>query len=97
DALRARAQQERLADRPRLHVAFGDRADRLAPTADAVAMKGRQKQLALPHVRRLIEGQQRVRAEGRFEHGRVGLPGPGHRWIGAEDLSDELGVGYEDP
>ena len=75
DPLRVGAQRERLADRPGLHLLAGRLADQLAVAADPLAVEGRQEQLALLHVGRVVEGQHRVGPERRLEHGRVGLAG----------------------
>ena len=73
DPLRVRAQRERLADRPALHLPQGDLAHQLAVALDPLAVEGRQQQLALLHVRRVVEGEDRVRAERRLQDRRVRL------------------------
>ena len=93
DPLGVGAQREGLADRPGLHLPARRLADQLAVAAHPLAVEGRQQQLALLHVRRVVEGQHRVRAERRLEHGRVGLAGVELLGRAGEDRFDQGRVG----
>ena len=93
DPLRVRPQRERLADRPAVHLGERRLADQLSVALDPLAVEGRQQQLALAHVRRLVEGEDRVRAERRLEHRRVRLAGVRQLGRGGEELFDQRRVG----
>ena len=79
-----------LADRPALHLRQGDLAHQLPVGLDPLAVEGRQQQLALAHVRLVVEGEDRVRADGRLEDGRVRLAGVHLGGRAGEDLFDQL-------
>jgi hypothetical protein len=75
DSLRMTAQRERLADRPALHLAQGDFVHQLSVALDPLAVERGQQQLALLHVRDVVEGQDRVRSQCRLQYRRVRLAG----------------------
>ena len=75
DPLGVGAQREGLADRPALHLAARHLDDQLAVAPHPLAVEGRQQQLALLHVRRVVEGEDRVGPERRLQHRRVRLAG----------------------
>jgi hypothetical protein len=51
-------QGERHPDGPALHVVLRDHADRVSPALDVVAVKRRQQQLAMAHVRLVVEREE---------------------------------------
>ena len=73
-----------------------DLGHQLAVALHPLAVERRQQQLALGHVRLLVEQQHRVRAEHRPEDP-VGLAGVQEPRVAGEDLLDVLGVGEQDP
>ena len=73
-----------------------DLADQLAVALDPLAVKGRQQQLALAHVRRVVEGQHRVGPERRLEHRRVRLAGVERRGGAGEERFDQVRAGDVD-
>ncbi len=98
DPLGVGAQRERLADRPALHLPPGHLDDQLAVALDPLAVEGRQQQLALAHVRLVVEGEDRVRPQRRLQHRRVRLAGVEDRRRAGEDLFDEVRAGdVDDP
>ena len=96
DPLGVGAEREGLADRPALHLPKGDLADQLAVGGDPLAVEGRQEQFALLHVRPVVEGEHRVRAERRLQHRRVRLAGVHLGGRAGEDLFDEVRPGDVD-
>jgi hypothetical protein len=96
DPLGMGAQRERHAHRPALHVALGDLADRVSPALDVVTVEGRQQQLAVAHVRFVVEREQRVRSNRGLENGGVGFAGVEDGRITREDLLDEFRLGDVD-
>ena len=98
DPLGVRPHREGLADRPALHLLARHRHDQLAVALDPLAVEGRQQQLALAHVRLVVEGEDRVRTQRRLEHGRVGLAGVEDRGRAGEHGLDQVGPGdVDDP
>ena len=67
--------------------------DQLAVALDPLAVEGRQQQLALAHVRAVVEGQDRVRPERRLEHGRVRLAGVEDGGVAGEERFDQAPAG----
>ena len=78
------------------HLTPGDLDDQLAVALHPLAVEWRQQQLALAHVRPVVEGQHRVRAERRLEHGRVRLAGVEDGGVAGEQRFDEVGLGDVD-
>ena len=93
DPLGVRSQRERLADRPSLHLPPGHRHHQLAVALDPLAVERRQQQLALTHVRLVVEGEDRVRPQRGLQHRRVRLAGVEDGGGAGEDALDEVGAG----
>jgi hypothetical protein len=94
--LHARPELERLPVRPAVDLALRDLAHNLAVALHALPVEGRQEQLALAHVRSLVEQQYRVVAEDRLQH-HVGLAGMEHARVAREHLPHVVGVGDHHP
>ena len=84
------------ADRPARDLVRGRLRHQLDVAPHALAVERRQQQLALAHVRVLVERQQRVLAERVAEHGRVRLAGVEAARVAGEELLDELRLGDVD-
>jgi hypothetical protein len=98
DPLGVRPQRERLADRPALHLPPRRLDDQRAVALDPLAVEGRQQQLALAHVRLVVEGEDAVRPRRRLQHRRVRLAGVEDRRRASEDLFHQIGPGdVDDP
>ncbi len=85
-----------IVERPARHLLAGEGDDQLAVALDSLAVEGRQQELALAHVRGVVEGEDRVRAERRLQHRRVRLAGVEDRGRAGEDLFDQVGPGDVD-
>ncbi len=96
DPLGVGAHRERLADRPALHLLAGHLDDQLAVALDPLAVEGRQQQLALADVGRVVEGEDRVRPQRRLEHGGIGLAGVEGGGRAGEERFDQVGAGDVD-
>ena len=96
DRLHARAQLDLLAERPARHLALGGLGHHLHVAAHALAVEGREQQLALAHVALLVEREQRVLAERVAERERVGLAGVEDRGVAGEDALHLGRVGHVD-
>ncbi len=92
DPLHVRAQRERLADRPALHLPPRRLRHQLGVDADAVAVEGRQQGLAGTQMGGVVEGEDRVRAERRLQHRRVRLTSVEDGRRAGEDLFRHLRV-----
>ena len=82
--------------RPALDLARGDLGHHLAVALHALAVEGRQQQLALADVRLLVEDEDRVLAEDRAQD-LVALAGVEDVRVAGEDLLDVLRVGDASP
>ena len=96
DALHRGAHRVGLPGRPALDLRGRDLGHRLLVAAHALAVEGRQHQLALRHVGALVQQQHRVVPEHRQQHD-VRLAGVQHARVAGEDLLDRVGVGEEHP
>ena len=96
DRLHPGSQPVRLAARPALDLLAGDLGHQLAVALHPLAVERGQQQLALFHVRALVEQQQRVLAEHR-QQDPVGLAGVEHARVAGEHLLDVLGIGQHHP
>ena len=84
--LQARVQLDRLAGRPARELALGELLHQAGQALHAVAVEGGQQELALLHVRALVEQDHRVRADDRLEQPRA-LAGVQDVRRGGEDLA----------
>ena len=84
------------AERPALDLAGGDLGHLLLVALHALAVEGRQQQLALADVGLLVEDEDRVLAEDRAQD-LVALAGVEDPRVAGEDLLDVLGVGDASP
>jgi hypothetical protein len=83
--MHSRPQLERLADWPVRELPAGHLGHYLAVVLHALAVKGRQHQLAALHVLGLLQQHHRARAQQRAED-RVGKSHTQHRMVGGEHL-----------
>ncbi len=81
---------------PRADLGLGDLGDQLAVALHALAVEGRQQQLALGQVLLAVEQQHRLVAEHRPQHD-VGLARAEQLGVGGEHRADVRGIGDEDP
>jgi hypothetical protein len=93
--LHAGPDREGLPSRPALELPLGGLDDQLAVGLHPLAVEGGEHQLAMAHVRMLVEQKHGVRAHQRLEQH---PPLAGVHQLGARlvDLLDQLGVGDED-
>jgi len=88
-------QLDRLIQRPGVHLALGQLDHQPGQVLHALAVEGRQHQLALLQMRPLVEQDHRVGAHDRLEQAG---PLPGVQDIGRrhEQLFDVIGIGQHD-
>ena len=82
--------------RPAGHLALGDLGHRLPVAAHPLAVERGEHELALRHVRLLVQEEHGVAAEEREQH-HVGLAGVQKARVAGEHLLHRVGVGQEHP
>ena len=94
-ALQARVQRDRLTGRPARDLRLGELLDQPGQALHAVAVEGGQQELALLHVRRLVEQDHGVRAHDRLEQA-GSLAGVQDVRRRGEQLAQVGGIGEDD-
>ena len=89
-------QRKRLTDGPGRDLLLGNRANRVLPAADVLSVKRAQQQLAVAHVRLVVEREQGVAADGRLQYRLARLAGVERAGVAREHLAHQVRIGDAD-